>query len=258
MIGGRSGLTAGTLSSRATARPSSGYTPGMLLRRPILTPLALAILSLGLPRLAGRRPRTPQRTTGLRWADLPPRRRPADPARSADPRSRLSGRGPCLRGCAPSRPGADRGPGAARPRPAAPAAGPAPHRARPAGPADRQPRPRRRGLLARGDGPSRLDCTAHFCVHWIDHAGFDNAPDLTDLAPANGLPDYVDAVGAAAEQVYAVENGSLGWQAPKPDGTRGGGRRRTSTWPTSATRTCSATRAPTPGQIARAGASPTW
>ncbi|MGZ8666877.1 MAG: MXAN_6640 family putative metalloprotease [Solirubrobacterales bacterium] len=67
------------------------------------------------------------------------------------------------------------------------------------------------------------DCTAHFCVHWIDDAGFANAPDLTDLAPANGLPDYVDAVEAAAEQVYTVENGTLGWQAPKPDGALGGG-----------------------------------
>jgi hypothetical protein len=67
------------------------------------------------------------------------------------------------------------------------------------------------------------DCTAHFCVHWIDDAGFPNAPDLTDLAPANGIPDYVEMVEASAEEVYGVENGSLGWQAPKPDGTLGGG-----------------------------------
>ena len=67
------------------------------------------------------------------------------------------------------------------------------------------------------------NCSAHFCVHWIDDAGFANAPDLTDLAPANGIPDYVDVVEATAEEVYSVENDSLGWQTPKPDGSLGGG-----------------------------------
>ncbi len=66
------------------------------------------------------------------------------------------------------------------------------------------------------------DCTTHFCVHWIDDASFENAPELTDLAPANGLPDYVDEVEVAAEEVHAVENGDLGWRDPKPDGALGG------------------------------------
>ena len=94
-----------------------------------------------------------------------------------------------------------------------------------------------RGLLARPtdnpdpDGESypaealpylNSDCTSHFCVHWIGQAGFDDSPDLTDLAPANGIPDFVDEVEVAAEQVYATENGDLGWRDPKPDGSLGG------------------------------------
>ncbi len=94
-----------------------------------------------------------------------------------------------------------------------------------------------RGLLARPtddpdpDGQSyppdslpylASDCSTHFCIHWIGQPGFGDAPDLTDLAPANGVPDYVDEVEVAAEQVYAVENDDLGWRVPKPDGTLGG------------------------------------
>ena len=66
------------------------------------------------------------------------------------------------------------------------------------------------------------DCTAHFCVHWINNAGFADAPDLADVSPPNGVPDYVDEVKGVAENVYATENGSLGWRAPKPDGDLGG------------------------------------
>ncbi|MFN8162072.1 MAG: MXAN_6640 family putative metalloprotease [Solirubrobacterales bacterium] len=69
------------------------------------------------------------------------------------------------------------------------------------------------------------DCTAHFCVHWVNSAAFADAPDLTDLSPANGVPDFVDQVEAVAEQVHATENGTLGWRAPRPDGTLGGNAR---------------------------------
>jgi hypothetical protein len=65
-------------------------------------------------------------------------------------------------------------------------------------------------------------CTTHFCIHYVGSTA--DAPDLTD-GNVNGVPDYVEQVAATAEAVYAVENGTLGWQAPKPDGTRGGDSR---------------------------------
>jgi hypothetical protein len=63
-------------------------------------------------------------------------------------------------------------------------------------------------------------CGAHFCVHWVSSG--DDAPDPAD-GNGDGVPDYVDSVMAAADQSYSVENGQLGWRAPKSDGTLGGG-----------------------------------
>jgi len=65
-------------------------------------------------------------------------------------------------------------------------------------------------------------CSAHFCVHYV--ASTRDAPSLTD-GNGNGVPDYVELVASIAEQVYSVENGTLGWQPPRPDGTRGGDSR---------------------------------
>jgi Family of unknown function (DUF6055) len=65
-------------------------------------------------------------------------------------------------------------------------------------------------------------CTAHFCVHYVTTTA--DAPSLAD-ANGNGIPDYVEQVGAVAEQVYSTENGTLGWRPPKPDGTLGGDSR---------------------------------
>lgn len=82
-------------------------------------------------------------------------------------------------------------------------------------------RSRARGILARPTessdrnyfGPEADEsplCTANFCVHWTDRE--ENAP--VDDA-------FVDEVAAAAEQSYAVENGTLGWQEAKSDGKLG-------------------------------------
>jgi hypothetical protein len=67
-------------------------------------------------------------------------------------------------------------------------------------------------------------CSAHYCVHWV--ATGSDAPDLAD-SNGNGIPDYVEAVSATGEQVYARENGELGWQPAKGDGTIGGGNNLT-------------------------------
>ena len=90
-----------------------------------------------------------------------------------------------------------------------------------------------RGLLARPtdkNDPQRDSyktaeaapvCSANFCVHYV--AGTGDAPNLADVAPANGVPDYVEQISAAAETSFAVENGTLGWPDAKSDGSLGGG-----------------------------------
>jgi Big-like domain-containing protein len=62
-------------------------------------------------------------------------------------------------------------------------------------------------------------CTEHYCVHWVATTG--DAPSLAD-SNGNGIPDYVELVGATAENVHQVENGDLAWREPKSDGTHGG------------------------------------
>jgi hypothetical protein len=62
-------------------------------------------------------------------------------------------------------------------------------------------------------------CSAHYCVHWVGSGS--DAPPLAD-SNNNGLPDWVETVSQTAEHVYSVENGTLGWQPPKGDGSRGG------------------------------------
>jgi hypothetical protein len=58
----------------------------------------------------------------------------------------------------------------------------------------------------------------HFCVYWVNDAGFPDAPDLTD-GNGDGIPDYVEAILEIAEHSYSVEvePGALGWLPPKPD-----------------------------------------
>jgi hypothetical protein len=74
------------------------------------------------------------------------------------------------------------------------------------------------------EAPHSPACTRHFCVHWVAE-GID-APSLAD-ANGDGVPDYVERVQGVAEHVYSVENGKLGWRAPRSDGRKGGGRGKT-------------------------------
>jgi hypothetical protein len=81
-----------------------------------------------------------------------------------------------------------------------------------------------------GDGytvpedPQSPDCTANFCVHWVD-SGIDRPPldDDNATSPGDGVPDQVEDVQESAEDSYTAENTTLGWVEPKSDGTRGGG-----------------------------------
>jgi len=70
-----------------------------------------------------------------------------------------------------------------------------------------------------GDGysvPSRYDCTADFCVHWVDTTA--DAPSPTD-ANGNGIPDYVETVEQVTQTVWDTEVGKLGYRPPLPDDT---------------------------------------
>jgi len=69
--------------------------------------------------------------------------------------------------------------------------------------------------------------TPDFVVHWaeipscdVDDEGCDE-PDLTDAMPANGVPDYVEAMAAAVDDSISVENTELGWPLAKGDGSGG-------------------------------------
>jgi hypothetical protein len=61
-------------------------------------------------------------------------------------------------------------------------------------------------------------CDGHFCVHWSKKAR--NAPAAID-GDASGVPDFPEAVLAAAATSYAIENATLGWRDAKSDGNRG-------------------------------------
>jgi hypothetical protein len=63
------------------------------------------------------------------------------------------------------------------------------------------------------------NCSAHFCVHWVDSSN--DAPSLAN-ADSCPTPDYIDAMRRAFEQSYDVENVQLAWRAPVPDGPLGG------------------------------------
>ncbi|MEA2458629.1 MAG: hypothetical protein QOC95_1601 [Thermoleophilaceae bacterium] len=69
------------------------------------------------------------------------------------------------------------------------------------------------------EAPTSPYCTGRFCVHWVDTSS--DAPSLAD-SDGDGVPDYVQAVDAVAENSYFVENVQLGWRAPESDGTLGG------------------------------------
>jgi Bacterial Ig-like domain len=61
-------------------------------------------------------------------------------------------------------------------------------------------------------------CSDHFCIHYVRSTA--DRPSLHD-GNGNGVPDYVETMDAVFEHVYSVENGHLGWNPPKSDGTRG-------------------------------------
>src|SRR3954452_21246266 len=91
-----------------------------------------------------------------------------------------------------------------------------------------------------GDGYTTAEaspvCSPHFCIHYVTTTA--DAPALTDTAPANGIPDYVDLMSQVFEnEVFPCENGSaalgcadagttgLAWPQAPSDGSLGGDSR---------------------------------
>jgi hypothetical protein len=58
-------------------------------------------------------------------------------------------------------------------------------------------------------------CSANGCVHFVTSTP--DAPALSDVAPANGVPDYVDTALATFEEVWAAEIVLHGFRPPKSD-----------------------------------------
>jgi Family of unknown function (DUF6055) len=78
------------------------------------------------------------------------------------------------------------------------------------------------------EAPRSPACDGRFCAHWVAEGA--DAPDLADengIVDGDGIPDYVELVLKVAAHVQAVENGKLGWRAPRSDGRRGGRRDKT-------------------------------
>jgi Family of unknown function (DUF6055) len=100
------------------------------------------------------------------------------------------------------------------------------------------------------EAPGSPACTLHFCVHWVA-VGLD-APEAVD-ANGNGIPDFVERVESVAERVYSIENGKLGWRAPKPDGAQGGGNGKTDVYLKELSGRLFGYAAPDPGQTGKAG-----
>lgn len=67
--------------------------------------------------------------------------------------------------------------------------------------------------------PSEVLCGTINCLHWVESS--EDAVVLTDVSPADGIPDYVTQVLATMEGVHATYVGA-GYEPPKPDGTLGG------------------------------------
>jgi hypothetical protein len=75
------------------------------------------------------------------------------------------------------------------------------------------------GLVAYSVAEAAPVCGPNVCVHYVPTSL--DAPDLTDTSPTNAVPDYVDRVLEAMEQVHTTYV-AAGYRAPKPDGTAGG------------------------------------
>ncbi|KRF19533.1 hypothetical protein ASH02_23485 [Nocardioides sp. Soil796] len=71
--------------------------------------------------------------------------------------------------------------------------------------------------ISYGTQTDEIDCTAHFCVHWVRTGK--HMPDLTD-SDNDEVPDYVELVESVMENVWAREVGDLRYRRPLSDGAK--------------------------------------
>lgn len=64
--------------------------------------------------------------------------------------------------------------------------------------------------------------TTHFRIHYVTQEGTKGDAPATADTNANGVPDYVETMGAEFETCFNVENGTLGYNSPPSDGSAGG------------------------------------
>ena len=62
-----------------------------------------------------------------------------------------------------------------------------------------------------------LYCSTNVCIHWVTISN--DAPPLDDVAPADGVPDWVATTDAALEHVWTEEVTNRGYRAPESDAT---------------------------------------
>jgi hypothetical protein len=69
--------------------------------------------------------------------------------------------------------------------------------------------------------PEGVACGPHVCVHWVNQAGDDDAPDLTDSSvPANFIPDWVElTLETWEEDVWAEQIDAIEYRPPLSDQT---------------------------------------
>ena len=66
---------------------------------------------------------------------------------------------------------------------------------------------------------SSLSPSLHFRIHYdITSEDGGTPPDLTDILPQNGVPDYIDAVGVIADSAYHVLVDIMGYDSEPSDG----------------------------------------
>jgi hypothetical protein len=58
-------------------------------------------------------------------------------------------------------------------------------------------------------------CSTNGCVHYVTSTP--DAPSPTDVAPANGIPDFVDETLATLDEVWTTEVTTYGYRPPKSD-----------------------------------------
>ena len=66
---------------------------------------------------------------------------------------------------------------------------------------------------------SVLSPSTHFRIHYDINDENGGVPaDITDVSPVNGIPDYIDAVGAIADSAYYVLVEVMGYDSEPSDG----------------------------------------